>query len=131
MKILVAEDSQVVRQRLTDMLSRLPGADMVLEADDVASARRLLDEFDPEVAIVEMNLPDGNGLGLIDYARAQSRSVTLIVLTDYPYAQYRALCKNAGIRYFFDKAAEFQQAISVVRQLISSSPANATPSPAN
>ena len=62
--ILVVEDHRTTRTFLSDNLSA-DGFD-VLEAESVSDARHLLESAFPDLAIVDLGLPDGDGLELLD-----------------------------------------------------------------
>jgi DNA-binding NarL/FixJ family response regulator len=51
----------------------------------------------------------------------------VIVLTAFPYPQYRKKCLQAGAKYFFDKSTEFEQVAEVIEQLASASMKEASP----
>jgi DNA-binding response OmpR family regulator len=69
--ILVVEDHRTTRAFLADNLSA-DGFE-VLEADNVADARHLLESSFPDLAIIDLGLPDGDGLELIERVRDADR----------------------------------------------------------
>jgi DNA-binding response OmpR family regulator len=69
--ILVVEDHRATRTFLADNLSA-DGFD-VLEAESVADARHLLESSFPDLAIIDLGLPDGDGLELLEQVRDADR----------------------------------------------------------
>ena len=69
--ILVVEDHRTTRTFLADNLSA-DGYD-VIEAEDVSDARRLLESAFPDLAIIDLGLPDGDGLELLGHVRRADR----------------------------------------------------------
>lgn len=69
--ILVVEDHRPTRTFLADNLSA-DGHD-VLEAESIADARRLMEKSFPDAAIVDLGLPDGDGLDLLRQVRETDR----------------------------------------------------------
>ncbi|MBV9804930.1 MAG: response regulator transcription factor [Solirubrobacterales bacterium] len=69
--ILVVEDDRSTRTFLADNLSA-DGYE-VIEADAVGDAQHLLDTSFPDLAIVDLGLPDGDGLDLLEHVRAADR----------------------------------------------------------
>lgn len=104
MKILLVEDSRILRDRLRSIISAIPMASLVAETDNADDARHLLDQHRPEVAVIDLRLRGGSGLALIGHAKAMHSATTLIVLTNLAQAEYRARCIELGAHYFFDKS---------------------------
>ncbi len=113
MQILIADDSELVRQRLAMLIAKIPGVEVVGEASDVDDALESIDRLRPDLVIVDLHMP-GSGIRLIDVVGARSYHPTLLVLTNYPYPQYRTRCLKAGAEYFFDKATEFDAVVRVL-----------------
>lgn len=104
MKILLVEDSRILRDRLRGIINAIPMASLVAETDNAAAARCLLDRHRPEVAVIDLRLRGGSGLSVLGHARAAHPATTLIVLTNLAQAEYRAKCIELGAHYFFDKS---------------------------
>jgi len=126
MQILIADDSDLVRQRLAMLIEKIPGIEVVGEASDVHHALESIDRLQPDLVIVDLHMP-GNGLHLVDVVGARLGRPTMVVLTNHPYPQYRDRCLKAGAEYFFDKATEFDAVVRVLTDLAQSRP-GATPS---
>ena len=84
--ILVVEDHETTRRFLADNLSA-DGYE-VIEAEQLSAARRLLESAFPDLAILDLGLPDGDGLELLAHVRAADRvagrldpDLPLLVLT--------------------------------------------------
>lgn len=104
MEILLVEDSRILRERLRGIISAIPKARLVAETDNADEARCLLDLHRPDVAVIDLRLRSGSGLSLLGHARASHPATTLIVLTNFAQAEYRAKCIELGAHYFFDKS---------------------------
>ena len=117
MKVLIADDSQPIRERLRWRLSRLSGV-QVAEAADTPEALRQMAVFMPDVAVLDIRMPGGGGIKALSEIKKQYPDTTVIIMTNYPYAQYRRKCLDAGADFFFDKSTEFEQAAETISQLI-------------
>jgi PAS domain S-box-containing protein len=115
MKVLVADDSQPIRERLVERLSRLSGVE-VAEATDAAGALRQVELFQPDVAVLDIRMP-GGGIKALTEIKQNYPGTTVMVMTNYPYAQYRHKCLDEGADFFFDKSTEFEQVAETIRQL--------------
>jgi PAS domain S-box-containing protein len=116
MKILVADDSQPIRSRLVERLSSLPGV-TVAEAEDTPQAIRQIATFMPDVAVLDIRMPGGGGIKALSEIKAIKPDTAVIIMTNYPYAQYRRKCLDAGADFFFDKSTEFELVTETIRQL--------------
>lgn len=122
MKTLVIDDSKVVRVRVAELLKALPRIATVEEAADVAGGRERIEHLRPDLVIVDLRMPGGSGMDLIPYAREHNPNAVVIVLTNFPYKQYREKCTQLGADYFYDKSLEFETMIDTVRDLTEGAP---------
>ena len=106
MKILLVEDSRILRERLRALIGAIRGAIVVAEADAEADARERIDACRPDVVVLDLRLRAGSGLSVLEYLKASHPDVIVIVLTNYGHAEYRAKCLNLGADYFFDKSRD-------------------------
>ena len=65
MRIVLVDDHQLIRSGLRDLLSQA-GHDVVAEAASLAQGRALIATVDNDLAIVDVSLPDGSGLDLVN-----------------------------------------------------------------
>jgi two-component system, NarL family, nitrate/nitrite response regulator NarL len=79
--VLVVDDHPVVRQGMAAMLAAEGWSGPVLEAGTVAEARRLATLERPGVAVVDLTLPDGDGIGLIRDLSAVVPCCAVVVVT--------------------------------------------------
>ncbi len=117
MKVFIADDSQVVRKRLVAMLSEVGKVDVVGEAQDGVEARAGILELRPDLVVLDIRMPWGNGIDVLRDIKKTYPDCKVIILTNYPYSQYRRRCMEEGAEYFFDKSGEFERVIEVIKQL--------------
>ncbi len=109
MRVFVADDSAPVRERILSMLEGIPGVQVVGHAEDSIAARLLITALQPDVVILDINMPGGSGIEVLHEIKHQTPSPTVIMLTNYSQPQYRARCLEEGADYFFDKSSEFEK----------------------
>ena len=63
-RLFLVDDHEVVRRGLIDLLSADPELDVIGEADSVAQALARVPALNPDVAVLDVRLPDGNGIEL-------------------------------------------------------------------
>jgi DNA-binding NarL/FixJ family response regulator len=117
MKVLIVDDSAIVRVRLADLLTELEGIDVVIQAEDALQAFELVKELKPDVAIVDVRLPRRSGIDLIADIKKTRQIPTIIMLTNYPTPETREKCFSRGADFFFDKSGEIEEVVSVLRNL--------------
>ncbi len=118
MKVLIADDSIVVRDRLVTLLTELHGVEVVGQAKDAVEARNLAEELKPDVAIVDVRMPKGSGADVVRDIKKLNPTPKVIVLTNYPHPENRKKCIERGADYFFDKSTEFKKVMSVLRGML-------------
>ena len=119
MKVLVADDSQLIRRRLVDRLLRVPDI-TIAEAVDTDDALRQLMTFKPDIAVLDIRMPGGGGIKALTEIKKNFPGITVMVMTSYPYAEYRQKCLEMGADFFFEKSTEFEFIAKTVRQLTQS-----------
>src|SRR5215471_8339428 len=105
LRVFLVEDSPSVRDRLNDFLAEPGKVEMIGFAVTEADAVRQLRTQSVDVAIVDLNLKEGTGIGVIESVRAihAKPPPTIIVLTNYAFPEFEAACRERGADYFFDK----------------------------
>jgi DNA-binding NarL/FixJ family response regulator len=117
MRVLIAESSTGVRERLVSMLLELKGVEIVGQATDVATARQLARRLRPDLTILDTLDSSGDWIGLLQLLKATRPDSQAIVLTNFVEPEHRDMCMRNGADFFFDKSIEFEKAVSTVRGL--------------
>jgi DNA-binding NarL/FixJ family response regulator len=118
MRIVIVDDSVVIRQRLARLLGELDGVEIVGQADDVPVAKELVAKLKPDVAILDIRMPSGSGADLVQELKQLKPAPTVIMLTNYPYPENRKKCMDLGADFFFDKSTEFQRVVGVLSSMM-------------
>lgn len=118
MKVFIADDSAPVRERLKNMLSELEGVEVIGQAQDAVEATKSILELKPDVAILDIRMPGGSGIDTLRNIKRVPPAPRVIMLTNYPYPQYRRRCMDAGADFFFDKSSEFHKVAEVLKQMM-------------
>ena len=115
MRVLIAESSTVVREKLVSILGDLKGIEVVGQAQDASAARALARQTRPDVTIMDSLDSSGDSIGLLQYLKAIRPDCKVIVLTNFVEPENRDMCYRNGADYFFDKSIEFEKAVAVIR----------------
>ena len=116
MKLLIVDDSVIVREILKDSLSEVEGIEIAGEASNASEAVEMIRRLRPDVVLLDFKMPDGNGLSVLKEIRSEKLSPLVLMFTNYPHLQYRDACLDAGAHYFFDKSIDFDKVIEVLEQ---------------
>ena len=108
-KVFVADDSLIIREHLVTMLEELIDVEIVGQAGTVAEAINAIEKLQPDVVILDIRLPDGSGIDVLQTIKQDEPAPVVIVLTNYTYPAYRQKCLRAGADFFLDKSTEFDQ----------------------
>jgi len=118
MRIFIADDSPIVSDRLIAMLSEMEGVEVTGHAEDAVEATRMIRELRPDAVVLDIRLANGSGIDVLNAIKMDRPEVLVIMLTLYPYAQYRDSCMKAGASFFLDKATGFEQISEVLGLLV-------------
>jgi DNA-binding NarL/FixJ family response regulator len=117
MKVFIADDSEILRKHLTNLLTEIPEVEIVGYGEDTESAISGIDTQKPDVVILDIRMPGAGGIYVLKTVRQNRPDLRIIVFTDYPYPQYRKKCLEEGTDYFFDKSSESEKLIELVRKM--------------
>ena len=120
LKVIIADDSDVFRSRLINLLSDDPAIGIVGEARDGMGAIILIEKYKPDVVILDIRMPRETGFSVLKKVKKQEAAPVVIMLTNYPYKEYRERCQKDGADYFFDKASEFEKIPAVLQEIAGS-----------
>ncbi len=102
------------------MLSEIAGIEIVGQAENFHEAIGLFNELKPDVAIVDIQMPGGSGIDILKHIKNDKSPTIVIILTNYPYPQFRQRCLEEKADFFFDKSIEFIKVVDVCRGLAQS-----------
>jgi DNA-binding NarL/FixJ family response regulator len=119
LRVFLVEDSPSVRDRLNDFLAEPGKVEMIGFAATEADAVRELEAQHVDVAIVDLHLKEGTGIGVIESVRAMHAQPppTIIVLTNYAFPEFEVACRERGADYFFDKSTQFSDVKLLLQSL--------------
>jgi len=121
LRVVIVEDSAIIRARLAETLSEIRNLTIVGQADTESEALQLLSSGAWDAVILDLQLKQGTGLGVLKKLRDEGRPThsKVIVFTNYAFPQYRDRSLSSGADYFFDKAREFHRVRDVLADLAS------------
>ena len=118
-KTYLVEDNPVIRENLVGFLEDIVDAKVVAHASGEDEAVAWLDQHREswDVAIVDLFLDQGNGLGVVDACRRRAAHQKVLVVSTYATPDVRARSKAMGADAFFDKSAEIDLLLDYCERL--------------
>ena len=123
LKVVIIEDSWLLRESLSAILGELGGVEVVGGAEDERSAIEVLQRELPDLAIVDIELRAGSGIGVL---KALSSNPDLfghpraVVFSHHGKTVVRERCFSLGVERFFDKGSQMEDLLDYVRQALPS-----------
>ena len=122
MKLLIVDDSKIVCERLKQRLINIANVEIVGTVHNAQDAITSITESNLDVVILDIRLPGLNGIDVLKDIRDKKLPIRVIMLTNYPYPQYRKKCEELGADYFFDKVTEIEEIPKVIEELAKNKP---------
>lgn len=117
LSILIVDDSDLIINRLMEMLSGLEEVSKVVSAEDYESAVHQLNASTVHVALLDIHLPGKNGIELLRYIGQRYPGVQSIMLTNMTSSHHKKACAEAGAVHFIDKSKAFEQIPEILRNI--------------
>jgi len=116
-RVMIIDDHEVVRRGLTNVVDAAEGLSVVGEAGSVAEAIRRLALVDAQVLLVDLQLPDGNGIEIITAAADLPDPPPSVVLTSFDDDDAVAAALSAGAKAFVLKTVRGAEIAEVIRSV--------------
>lgn len=116
-RILVADDHTVIRRGIVGLLNAQPDMDVIDEAGNGREAVAKAEAASPDVVLLDVAMPDLNGLGATRLIKAQSPGVQVLILTMHDRADYLFQALRAGASGYVLKGADTEDLLTAVRSV--------------
>lgn len=114
-KVLIVEDQTVLREGLKQLLLSDSAFEVVGEAGLVADAVTQTERHQPDVVLLDLKLPDGNGLDAAKRILARPGAPAVLVLSTYADAALVQAALDAGALGYLPKTASFAEIAGAIR----------------
>ncbi len=115
LRVLLADDHAIVRQTLARLLNVEPDFAVVGEASDGGEAVSLVRQLQPDIVLMDVNLPDMNGIQATRAIHAECPRVRVIGLSMYEDAEHANAMRAAGAVAYLQKTAPVETLLAVMR----------------
>jgi DNA-binding NarL/FixJ family response regulator len=117
LKIFIVDDSMPIVVRLTNILSGEENLKIVGIANNATKAIEYISKSNPDVVILDIHMPDGNGIDILKQIKKEKPATVVLMLTNYTESEYRKICTKEGADFFLDKSIEFEKVIDICKNL--------------
>jgi DNA-binding NarL/FixJ family response regulator len=115
--VLVIDDHPLVREGVKKSLTAA-GFNCVGEAGSLKEAIAMIALHNPDVITVDLNLPDGNGLEIISWARKNSPTIAIIVLSLEDDLDLVSAASQSGAQAFISKSESAEHLVSAIKSVL-------------
>lgn len=116
-RVMLADDHAVVRAGIRQFLEHAPDIQVIAEADDGDMARTHIQEQQPDVAVLDIQMPKATGIEVTRWVRTNHPEVGVLVLTAYDDDPYVMAVLQAGANGYVLKTASPSDIIQAVRDV--------------
>ncbi|MBM4421906.1 MAG: response regulator transcription factor [Chloroflexi bacterium] len=116
--VVIVEDHPVFRQGLKEILRGEPDMTVLGETADGGEAIELIRSLNPDVILLDVNLPGMNGLQIVRQLKSDRNKALIIMLTAYDDAQQGVHALRAGAHAFCPKDVQPQKLVEVLRHVL-------------
>jgi two-component system OmpR family response regulator len=116
--VAIIEDSAMLRDMLTDMLGDIDRVNVAVTASGQQAALQALESCPVDLAIVDLELDEGNGLGVIETLHRQPTRFgkpRTVVFSNYAVSPMSRRCRELGVDRIYDKSFQLPELISYVK----------------
>lgn len=115
--VLVVDDDKVIRERICSAVDSSDNMEVMAQAGTLHSARSILGRKLPSLALIDLGLPDGSGISLINWLSVQ-KNVPSIVLTVFGDEHHVVSAVKAGASGYLLKCEDVETVVSMLQQTL-------------
>jgi two-component system, NarL family, response regulator NreC len=117
-RILIADDHKIVRDGLRTLIDSEEGMEVVAEAEDGRSAVQLSEKLSPDVVIMDIAMPDMNGIDATRQILRSNNRTRVIALSMYSDRRFVSGMLEAGASGYLLKDCAFEELVRAIRSVM-------------
>ena len=131
MNVLIADDSKDIQNWIKINILNVRNVTKVFQAFDVLSATEILQKKNIDIVISDIRTPmgfdkiklsvnikhGGNGFDLLHYTKSNYQNITVIMITNYPYPQYKKKSEELGADFFLNKNTDLEKLSMIIEKI--------------
>lgn len=117
-KVIIADDHALIREGLKKLLELEPTIEVVALAVDGKSAIEMVDRHEPDIVLLDINMPNMNGIECLKVLKKDYKETKVIMLTIHEDAEYLIETVNMGAEGYVLKDADVSQLIDAINKVV-------------
>lgn len=117
MKVLIADGSEEIVNRLDELLFEHPLVQIIYKATSYSAAKVIFNEHKPDIVLLDNNFPDNKSLKLLAEIKADYFTTKVIMLSLNHNEYIINQCKIRGANYFIDKYHDFDKLTALLTSI--------------
>jgi len=117
-KIILADDHNLVRQGMRSLLNAQPGFEVVGEAKDGQEAIKLIESLSPDIAFFDVMMPNLNGIEAAKIVRQRGLKTKIIFLSMHANATYAVRALQSGALAYILKDSDFAEILQAIENVM-------------
>jgi DNA-binding NarL/FixJ family response regulator len=113
-RVILADDHQVVRSGIRNFLIESGGIEIVAEAENGLQATELIARHKPDVAVLDIQMPERSGIEVVRWVREQNLPIGILILTAYDDDPYLIAAIEEGTNGYILKTADAEEIVQAV-----------------
>ena len=117
LRIVVVDDSPIIRDYLEITFTRIEGCNVVGTAADGIEAVKIIRELRPHVVVLDITMPHRNGIEVLREIRKEDSNMVIIMFTADPSVVLEEICLKEGANYYLNKS-EVLDLVAICKELV-------------
>jgi len=117
-RLILVDDHKIMRDGLRSLFEKTPGVEVIAEAADGRTAVRLARELSPDVVIIDVVMPELNGIEATRKIKDESPSIKVVALSMYSDKRFVMEMLNAGASGYLLKDCAFEELVGAVKVIL-------------
>lgn len=117
MYVLLVDDSDIITGSIKKLLKDNQKVARLDRADSVTKGMTMIRQQQPDVVILDISLPDGNGIDMLKWIKGNYPHIYVIMFSNNSDSVNRVISQEYGADQFFDKSTEFEMINDVIEKL--------------
>lgn len=118
LNVLLVDDVNIVLEKMKMFLSIVPSVNKVDTADTADDAYLLLETNQPELVVLDVNMPGTSGIDMLKKIRSsECPQPVVVMLTNQKERIFRETCLDLGADYYLDKSTDFLCIPEIIREI--------------
>jgi two-component system invasion response regulator UvrY len=118
-RVIIVDDHPVVRRGLKQIIAAEPDMQVVGEAENAREALRVIRQTACDAVVLDITLPDGSGLGVLDQLRSERPTLPVLIMSIHDEEQYALRVLKAGASGYLMKNSIPEELIQAIRKITS------------